>query len=117
MKKFLLAALLGCGLLAIPAVSNAAPVSDQIQMAQLEMRVGPNGVRVDDGRGRDRRDDRRFNNDRRDDRRFNSDRRERFDDRGDFGRRRFAPPQRCRTYVVRHRTPYGMRTERVRRCG
>jgi hypothetical protein len=88
MNKVLFASLIGLGLLMTPAISSAAPADGSMVVAQ-NIRIGPNGVRVDDGRGR------------------------RGFERNRFERRREV----CRTVIVRHRTPYGMRTERVRRCG
>lgn len=108
MKNFVMAALFGFGLLAGPSIASAASAEKPMQMAQVDMRVGPNGVRIDAGGDRDRFE-----------RRDRMERRDRWDrrDRRVVERRVFVRPERCRTIIVRHPTRYGYRTERIRRCG
>ncbi len=97
MKTLFMAAIVGCGLLAAPAASIAAP-ADATQMAQFDPRFGGD---------RDSERPREFRREDRGDRDFRGDRDRRFE------RRR----ERCHVEIVRRRTPFGVRLERVRRCG
>lgn len=93
MRNVIAAALLGFGLLAGPSIANAASSEKPIQLAQVDMRIGPNGVRIDTDQ----------------DRRWDRGRWER-----DRWERRRGP--RCHWETVRERTRWGWRTERIRVC-
>ncbi len=98
---------------ACPTVAGEAP--SNVFAQGIDVEVGAGGVRVRPERDRfeERREPRE---------------RERFEERRRFGERerfeeRRGPPERfverrsCRTYVVKRRTEFGVRTSRVRRCG
>ncbi len=94
MKNVIAAALLGFGLLAGPSIASAASAEKPIQLAQVDMRIGPNGVRIETDRNR-RVERGRFERDRR-------------------WERRRAP--RCHYESIRERTRFGWRVQRVRVC-
>lgn len=98
MKKIILATLFGFGLLATPAVTNAAPVDQPMVLAQFF----PGGQGFE--RERERVPERRF-----------EERGGRFE-RERERRREFRRRQHCEIVIVRKRTPFGIREERVRRC-
>ena len=110
MKKMLLSAAAGIGLLFIPATAFAASAEAPFVIAQdIDVRVGPGGVRLRGEGDRDRErgmERRRF--------------RERSDERGERygeGRRSVVRGDRCRTTVIRQETDDGVRVKRIRRCG
>lgn len=105
MKNLFLSAIIGLAALSAPNAVSAAEQKAPMVMAQVDVQLGPNGVRIGQDRYRDdRRGDRRRDFDR-------GDRRMR-EGRG-FERRR----ERCRTTIIQRETPYGVRTRRVRDCG
>jgi hypothetical protein len=103
MKNLVFSTIVGLGALCAPHMVSAAEQSAPLVMAQVDVRVGPNGVRI----GEDRyRDDRRY------------ERRREFDrDRGFREGRGYGRHERCRTTIVQRETPYGVRTRRIRECG
>lgn len=107
MKNLVFSAIIGLGALCAPNMVSAAEQSAPIVMAQVDVQVGPNGVRI--GQDRDR-----YRDGRRDERRRDFDRGDRRfgEGRGFEGRR-----ERCRTTIIQRETPYGVRTRRVRECG
>jgi hypothetical protein len=113
MTKTLRLAVAGLGMLFMPAATFAEPINNPMVVAQdFDVRVGPGGVRV----GGDRYEGG-----------------ERFRERDSFGERsyrreyreeRYREPRRfverregCRTVIVRRQTDYGVRVQRIRRCG
>ena len=105
MKGIVFALALGAGCFAIPSISNSAPADASFVVAQdVDVRVGPGGVRIGGG-DRDGRE--RF--ERRRERGFEEGRGERR-----FGERR---GEGCRVVIVRRETPSGVRVTRTRRCG
>jgi hypothetical protein len=116
MKKSFILALAGVGMLLTPIAALAAQVAEPIVVAQdLDVQVGPGGVRI--GGDRDRERGERFRDRDRDVR----DRFERREFRGDGDRyrsRRFVERRdRCRTVIIRRETESGTRIRRIRRCG
>jgi hypothetical protein len=107
MKYLFLSAILGLGALGAPTMVSAAEQKAPMVMAQVDVQLGPNGVRI--GEDRDR-----YRDGRRDERRRDFDRGDRrFGEGRGFERRR----ERCRTTIIQRETPYGVRTRRVRECG
>jgi hypothetical protein len=101
MIKLAFSSVFAAALLAAPVTPMAAPAEAPMVMAQVDVQIGPGGVRV--GGDRDRDYDRY---ERRGDR-FDRDRRERRD---------FVRGDRCRTTIVRRETPYGTKVRRIREC-
>jgi hypothetical protein len=106
MKNLVFSAMIGLGALGAPTMVSAAEQSAPITLAQVDVRVGPGGVRI--GEDRDR-----YRDDRRGERRRDFDRGDRRLGEG----RGFGRPERCRTTIIQRETPYGTRTRRVRECG
>jgi hypothetical protein len=105
MNKFALPVIACLALMGAVVPGKAAQAGANMVVAQVDLQVGPNGVRIGRDRDRDR--------DRFDDRR----RGDRFEGRRE--RRVIVEPRerRCRTVIERRETPYGVRTQRVERCG
>ena len=105
MKNLVFSTIVSLGALGAPHMVSAAEQSAPLVMAQVDVRVGPNGVRIGDDRDRYR-DDRRY------------ERRREFDRDGGFREGRgYGRHERCRTTIVQRETPYGMRTRPIRECG
>ncbi|MDF2119300.1 hypothetical protein PY365_27425 [Roseiarcaceae bacterium H3SJ34-1] len=104
MKNLLLSTLIGLGALYTPNIAAAAEQTAPTVLAQVDVQVGPGGVRIGEDRYRDRD-------------RWRGERRRDFD-RGRFYEGRFeGRRERCRTTIIQRETPYGMRTRRIRECG
>jgi hypothetical protein len=103
MKRFVPVLTACAGLMFAAAPASASQVSSKIVVAQVDVQVGPGGVRIGGDRDRDRFDDGR--------------RGDRFEQRRE--RRVIVEPRerRCRTIIERRETPYGVRTQRIQRCG
>lgn len=113
MKKLLVAALFGLGVSAFPVNSQAAvqsPNPPMVLAQDVDVRVGPGGVRILGGEDRDRDLDRRRFREREFERR-------RFRDRDADRDYRVVRRQGCRIIVIRRETMNGSVTRRVRRCG
>jgi hypothetical protein len=106
MKNLLLSTVIGLGALSAPNMVSAAEQKAPMVMAQVDVQLGPNGVRI--GQDRDG-----YRGGRRDERRMNFDRGDR---RRDFEGRHEGRRDRCRTTIIQRETPYGVRTRRVREC-